>query len=498
MSQNERDRLKVVHEAEQGHLTQKQGAEQLGMSERGFRKMLRRLREKGDAAVVHGLRNRRSNRRLGDETAAQALVAVKRDYSDFGPTLAAEYLKKDLSITVSRETLRQLLIREGLWEAKPRKVRQAHVWRPRRSCRGELIQWDTSIHAWLEDRGPEKMYLIALIDDATSTLFARFVPADSTEHHMRVLWAYLEQHGRPQAVYTDKASLFQPTLAPGWKGEEPGPKTETQMGRAFRELGIEWIAAHSPQAKGRIERCFGTLQDRLVKGLRKAGAATMEEANQYLEAEFLAEWNRRFVVKAASDADAHRSLGDTVCLESTLSHVEPRKAMNDYTIAWEGQRWQLPKEKVRPGLRGATIRIEGRLDGRLMARIGAEFVELSVCEKAEKMFMPARKRPARRHVPPPGTSRWMEGFSVRNWEADQGKGTQSLIPAVRAEAGSSLRRKEVDPPFPVSPRGKPGRVGSPHAAQSAAPPTRGLPPPCESPMKTEKPGTIRNFLSCSF
>jgi hypothetical protein len=119
LSQNERDRLKVVHEAEQGHLTQKQGAEQLGMSERGFRKMLRRLREKGDAAVVHGLRNRRSNRRLGDETAAQALVAVKRDYSDFGPTLAAEYLKKDLSITVSRETLRQLLIREGCGKPNP-------------------------------------------------------------------------------------------------------------------------------------------------------------------------------------------------------------------------------------------------------------------------------------------------------------------------------------------------------------------------------------------
>ncbi len=147
----------------------------MGVSERGFRKMLRRFREKGDAAVIHGLRNRRSNRRVADERASQAVAAVKRDYRDFGPTLAAEYLKKDLAIAMSRETLRQLLIREGVWEAKPRKVRQVHVWRPRRSCRGELIQWDTSIHAWLEERGPEKMYLIALIDDATSTLFARFV-----------------------------------------------------------------------------------------------------------------------------------------------------------------------------------------------------------------------------------------------------------------------------------------------------------------------------------
>ena len=345
MSERERDRLKVLHEVSEGHLTQSQGAEQLRISERGFRKLLRRFREKGDGAVVHGLRNRRSNRSLADETAIQAIAAVRRDYSDFGPTLAAEYLKKDQAISVSRETLRRLLIREGLWEAKPRKVRQTHVWRPRRSCRGELIQWDTSIHAWLEERGPEKMYLIALIDDASSTLFARFVPADSTEHHMRVLWAYLERYGRPQSVYTDKASLFQPTLAPGWKEEEPGPKTETQMGRAFRELGIEWIAAHSPQAKGRIERSFGTMQDRLVKGLRRAGAASLEEANRYLDDEFLPEWNRRFVVKAASEVDAHRPVGDVLYMDGILSHVETRRAMNDYTIAWEGQRWQIPKKR---------------------------------------------------------------------------------------------------------------------------------------------------------
>jgi hypothetical protein len=439
LSESERDRLKVLHEVNEGHLKQKQGAEQLGMTERGFRKLLKRFRDKEDSAVIHGLRNKCSNRRLSEEIAAQAIAAVKRDYSDFGPTLAAEYLKKDQAISVSRETLRQLLIREGLWEAKARKVRQVHVWRPRRSCRGELIQWDTSIHAWLEDRGPEKMYLIGLIDDATSTLFARFVPADSAEHHMRVLRAYVERYGRPQAVYTDKASLFQPTLAPGWKEEEPGPKTETQMGRAFRELGIEWIAAHSPQAKGRIERSFGTLQDRLVKGLRRAGTASLEEANRYLETEFLREWNRRFVVKAASEVDAHRPLGDVVCLESILSHVETRKAMNDYTIAWEGQRWQIPKEKVRPGLRGSTIRIEARLDGRLMARVGEEFVELSVCAKAEKAVTTGSKRPVRRHVPAPGASRWMDSFSVRNRSKES---EAPLVKAAIAEArGKSLRQQ---------------------------------------------------------
>jgi predicted DNA-binding protein (UPF0251 family) len=348
LNEKERDRLKVLHEVEQGHLKQRQAAEQLRMSERGFRKLLRRFRKSKDSAVVHGLRGRRSNREIGAETATKAVEAVKREYRDFGPTLAAEYLGKDLNIGLSRETLRQLLIREGLWKAKTQKISEVHVWRPRRSCAGELVQWDTSVHAWLEQRGPDRMYLIALIDDASSQLFARFVPADSSEQHRRVLGAYVGRYGRPQAAYTDKASLFQPALAPGWKEEEPGPKSETQIGRAFRELGIEWIAAHSPQAKGRVERCFGTLQDRLVKGLRRAGAETLESANEYLEREFLKEWNERFTVQPASEVNAHRPMTETLCLESILSHVEQRQVTNDYTVAWEGQRWQIPSPRKPP------------------------------------------------------------------------------------------------------------------------------------------------------
>ena len=413
LSEKERDRLKVLHEVKQRHLTQSQAAEQVGMSERGFRKLLKRFRENKDSAVVHGLRGRRSNRGLTEETASKAVQAVRQEYRDFGPTLAAEYLDKDLQISLSRETLRQLMIREGLWKAKTQKISEVHVWRPRRSCQGELVQWDTSVHAWLEARGPGKMYLIALIDDASSALFGRFVPADSSEQHRRVLRAYVERYGRPLAVYTDKASLFQPTLSPGWKTEEPGPKSETQMGRAFRELGIEWIAAHSPQAKGRIERCFGTLQDRLVKGLRRAGAGTLEAANEYLEREFLKDWNERFTVQPDSQVNAHRPMNQALHLESILSHVEQRTVTNDYTVAWDGGRWQIPKAAVRPGLRRSSIRVEERLDGTLQTRIGEQFVTLTVCAKAVKCEITSeRKRPARRYVPPPGQSRWMQHFSV--------------------------------------------------------------------------------------
>ncbi len=212
MGQRERDRLKVLHAVEGGHLKQREAALQLGLSERGLRKLLARYRAKGDGAVVHGLRGQKSKRGLERGTAARAVALVRRRYRDFGPTLAAEHLQERHGIGISREKLRQLLTAAGLWQPRPRKLNSVHVWRPRRSCWGEMLQWDTSIHAWLEQRGPDKMYLIAGIDDATNRLFGRFVAADSTEQHMRVLWSYVERYGRPQALYTDRASVFQPRL----------------------------------------------------------------------------------------------------------------------------------------------------------------------------------------------------------------------------------------------------------------------------------------------
>jgi hypothetical protein len=412
MGQRERDRLKVLHEVQQGHLLQHQAAGQMGMSERGFRKLLKRFRERGDRGVIHGLRGRASSRRIPDGKAKRVVKLVARDYADFGPTLASEYLECEHGLKLSRESLRQLLMRAGSWKVKPRKLKQVHTWRQRRSCRGELLQWDTSIHAWLEERGPAKMYLIAGIDDATNALFARFVEADSAEHHMRVLWEYVERHGRPQAIYTDKAGLFQPTLAPGWKTEAPGPKTETQLGRAFRELGMEWIAAHSPQAKGRVERCFGTLQNRLVKALRRAKIGTLSEANQYLQQRFLPEWQNRFTVPAASSVDAHRPLG-ALQLASILSFAEPRRVANDFTIAWEGRRWQIPRQQARAGLRGSSIRVEQRLDGTMVSCIDGIHGPLLACEPCPTPQTEKLQRPVRRFVPPPGHSRWMQRFTVR-------------------------------------------------------------------------------------
>jgi len=207
-------------------------------------------------------------------------------------------------------------------------MEEVHVWRQRRSSRGELVQWDTSDHDWLEGRG-ERFYLIHMIDDATSELTARFVAHDSTEENMRVLKTYLEANGRPATFYTDKASLFQtaPKIMRDQKElarDERVPLPPTQIGRALRELGIVWSAAHSPQAKGRVERSFQTAQDRLVKGLRVAQVQTLDQANHYLQTEFLPWWNQHLKVVPKNSTDAHRPLDAEHDLAASLSVVEAR------------------------------------------------------------------------------------------------------------------------------------------------------------------------------
>jgi transposase len=384
MTQKDRDRLVVLRKAQKKLITQRQAAEELGLTERHVRRLLARLKEVGDRAVIHGLRGRRSNRKLSEDARSKAVTVLSQEvYRGFGPTLASEYLAKKHKLTIGREALRQLMIQAGLWRGRRQKIAAIHEWRPRRSSRGELVQWDTSEHDWLEGRGP-KLYLISMIDDATSQLTARFVAHDSTAENMRLLWSYLERHGRPLAYYTDKASLFQtaPKIARDQKElprEERQPLPPTQIGRGLRELGITWIGAHSPQAKGRIERSFQTAQDRLVKGLRVAGVRTILEANRYLEQEFVPWWNQHLVVLPASPTDAHQPLGVGHDLAAALSHVETRQLTNDYTFQFQGTKYQIVRNDIRPRMRGATVRVEKRLDGALAVAFQGQYVDLEVC-----------------------------------------------------------------------------------------------------------------------
>src|ERR1700675_228055 len=292
MSQEERDWLDWLKRARDGKMTQREAAERMGVSERWVRKLLGRMKKQGDTVVVHGLRGRASNRRLPAKTQKQALVILREpDWHDFGPTFAAQQLAKLHQIHVGKETLRGWMIEGGMWQPGSRKIQEVHGWRPRRSGFGELVQWDTSDHDWLEGRGPVR-YLVRMIDDATSWSWGRFVERDATAQNMGVLWEYLEKNGRMVDVYTDRHSMFTASQRAGeGQAKRVAADRLTQIGRGLRELGIGWIAAYSPQAKGRIERSFGTDQDRLVKQLRLAKVKTMQDANKFLEAEYWPEWN---------------------------------------------------------------------------------------------------------------------------------------------------------------------------------------------------------------
>ena len=419
MTQAERDRLVALKKAKKKLITQKQAAEEIGVTERQVRRLLRKLRRKGDGAVIHELRGRASNRKLPAELERRA-VAILSDplYRGFGPTLAAEYLEKQHQIAVSKETLRRWMAQGGLWTPGRRRVVEVHQWRPRRSRRGELVQWDTSTHDWLEGRG-ERIYLISMIDDATSRLFARFVRHDSSEENRLLLRSYLERYGRPLAFYTDKAGMFQVAVKSKRQEQREGLDRQqmppTQIARALGELGIVWIPAHSPQAKGRVERQFLTAQDRLVKGMRVAGVRGLEEANAYLEKEYLPWWNRTLVVLPANAEDAHRPLGQEHDLAAILSHVEKRQVANDYTIRWDGRFYQIDRRDVRPGLRRATVRVEQRLDGNLAVRFQDQYVRVRRCAQPapelEQLAVPPKPRrtPKPQHKP-----NWMDHFSLRS------------------------------------------------------------------------------------
>ena len=305
MTEKDRDRLVALQKAKKRLITQKAAAEEIGQSERHVRRLLKKLKGKGDAVVVHGLRGRRSNRQI-DEKVKQAAIKILSNqvYVGFGPTLAAEYLADKHDIRAGRETVRGWMVEGKLWRPKRQRIEKIHEWRQRRSRAGELVQWDTSEHAWLEDRGP-KLYLIGMIDDATSRIHARFVLHDSTEENMRLLWSYLERNGRPLSFYADKASLSgRAEDAARPQGAATGG-TGSAASDADRPgtsgTGYVWIAAHSPQAKGRVERSFQTAQDRLVKGLRVAGASTLEQANAYLEEKFIPWWNQKLTVVSAEE-----------------------------------------------------------------------------------------------------------------------------------------------------------------------------------------------------
>lgn len=327
----------------------------MGLSVRQARRVWKRFKGTGAAGLVHGLRGRVSNRRLAEEIRQRIVKRHQERYADFGPTLACEKLSTEDGLTVSPNTLTALLKARGLWERRRRRDKHRKR-RERRACFGSMVQKDGSHHDWFEGRAAGCV-LMVMIDDATSKVLARFYPGETTEAAFDLLGRWVRRYGVPRSIYADRHSIYR---------DDDHPEKPTQYGRAMKELSVELIAAHSPQAKGRVERMNGTLQDRLVKEMRLRNINSMEAGNAFLEAKFLDELNDRYAIKARRDQDLHRALEANVVLEEILCVAEERVVSNDWCVRWKSRWLQIDAGHAGLNLPGRKVTVKRRPGGELV------------------------------------------------------------------------------------------------------------------------------------
>ena len=409
MSRRELKRLKIVQEAMAGQITQAMAAEVLKLSRRQVRRLVRAIRAEGEIGIVHKARGRQSNRRITSEVRAKALAAYKETYKGFGPTFAAEKLREREGIEIGKETLRKWLIEEGLWVRGKRKGAHRRR-RERKECFGQMVQMDGSHHDWLEGRGP-KMVLMGYIDDATGNVFGRFYDYEGTIPAMDSFKRYIKKYGLPNSIYTDKHTTYKSTKP--IKEDELEDRPMSQFERALNELGVEVIHANSPQAKGRVERLFCTLQDRLVKEMRLRGIASKDEANIFLKS-FLQAFNKKFRVSAASGADMHTPLPRGLDLDDYLCIKTNRVVKNDNTVSLNGKLFQL-EEPV-----GTThVEIQERIDGRLLIKTAGRSLRYTGIKQAPKPIKKVKPRMRREGAPQKSTHPWIKlGIKPKkNWWA---------------------------------------------------------------------------------
>lgn len=399
ISMREIDRLKVIREVLDGKLSRRQAGSQLLLSKRQVIRLCKKVRQKGSGGIIHGLRGKRSNHRLEPGLLDKSLAIVREKYSDFGPTLAHEKLAERHGIRISTNTLRGAMIESGLWKAKKPKRRYRSC-RKRRDCLGELVQLDGSEHDWLEGRG-DRCALLIYIDDATSRiLYGEFVKSESTASLMQSTQSYLRMHGRPVAFYVDKDSIYRINRQASIEEQLRDSQPMTQYARAMQELDIEVIFAHSPQAKGRVERGFKTHQDRLVKELRINGISGREDGNKFLWEVYIPVHNARFAVQPASASNAHRPLLKDHRLEEILSLRTERTVMKDFTLRFRNQFLQILPAKnlmVKPK---DKVLVEVRLDHSLHLRFKRGYLAFQEVSKPVKVGQADEQIIIKRHKPP--------------------------------------------------------------------------------------------------
>jgi transposase len=369
MSTKEAQRFALIQQVLSKTTTQRAAARALGLSERQIKRLCRNVREHGASGLISQRRGQISNRRIGQLQRDHFVGLVRQHYGDFGPELAREYLAQEHGFAYSTETLRNWMIQDGLWQSKPRKAKRLHSPRQRRARRGELVQIDGSHHDWFEGRAP-KCCLIAFIDDATGeVLGARFSLTETTQAYFEVLRRHVQAHGVPLALYSDRHSIFT-------KHDPEDPKP-TQFERALLQLGIEPIQAYSPQAKGRVERLFQTLQDRLVKAMRLRQVNSMEQANDWLDS-YLQTHNQRFAVQPLEPQDAHLPYSATDdALQRICALHHQRQLSTQLSCQFEGSVVQVHLGQANAPRGRAKVDIVELADGRLELLYRGEVLEHS-------------------------------------------------------------------------------------------------------------------------
>jgi len=400
-TQEELKKLHVVRKAIEKNITQSQAAELLDLSDRQIRRIAERIRLEGDEGVIHRLRGKPSNRALPGK--CKILRLFKAKYPDFGPTLASEKLFERDKVKVNDETLRLWLIEEGV-PYKKRKKRPHREWRERRHYFGEMIQMDGSEHDWLEGRG-QKLIFMGYIDDATGTPFGRFYEYEGTIPAMDSFMRYIGRYGIPVSIYIDKHAAYKSKKKLSIEDELSNKDPLTQFTRAMEELGVEVIYAHSPQAKGRIERLFNTFQDRLLKELRLEKARTINDANKVTE-RFLPNYAKRFAVKAFYSDDLHRPIPKGLDLDKILCIREEHPLRNDFTIVHDKKLYQ-----IEDNIRAKKVLVEEKIDGSMIITYKdkpLKFREITARPKKEepkkryefkvrKVYVPPKSHPWKRY-----------------------------------------------------------------------------------------------------
>jgi transposase len=398
MSTKELTRLEVMQRLSDKRLSQKEAASLLRLSIRQVKRLYRKYRKEGAQGLVSQRRGKASNHRLDEQVSQRALGLLKERYSDFGPTLAHEKLEEVHQLRISRESVRKLMVEEGMWVVRRVKKPTVHQMRERRASCGELVQIDGSDHDWFEGRGP-RCTLLVFIDDATGQLLELwFVEAESFFAYCEASRHYFERYGKPVAFYSDKHGVFH-VNSPQTIGSGAGL---TQFGRAMQELDVQIICANSPQAKGRVERANQTLQDRLVKELRLRGISTIEAANLYAP-EFCEEFNRRFAVAPRSNHNAHRPLLKTENLDFIFTRQKTTHLSKNLSVQFQKVIYQIHSDRPDYALRKAPVTVCENAKGEITILYKNQPLPYTTFKKLPRQAEVVETKELNRALMPPNT-----------------------------------------------------------------------------------------------